>query len=77
VESYFDTGDRADFNNDGGTIRLFPNLSSGLDAARNREARAAAPLVLTGANLDAARAAVAALAPVPGYRFGRAASRSL
>jgi T5SS/PEP-CTERM-associated repeat protein len=61
VESYLDTGDRANFNQDGATIRLFPEFASRLapDAALLWETRGAAPLVLTGEKLAAARRMVA------------------
>jgi hypothetical protein len=54
VESYLDTGDRADF---AGTVRLFPNFGARpkLDAATTRETRGAAPLVVAGPDLAAAR----------------------
>ena len=60
VESYLDAGDRANFNSDGATTRLFPNFAERLDVARNWEARAVAPLVLTGPKLDIIRRMVAA-----------------
>ena len=61
VESYLDTGDRAHFAGQP-TIRLFPDFATRrTDAlALAWEARGAAPLVVTGARLAAARATVAA-----------------
>ena len=35
VESYLDTGDRADFHGDGETIRLFPDFSARLAPRRS------------------------------------------
>ena len=58
--SYLDTGDRANFG-DGPTIRLFADFAARLtpDAARLWETKGAAPLVLAGAKLTAARRAIA------------------
>jgi hypothetical protein len=53
TESFLDTGDRCDFENAAGCTRLHPNL-----AARVRDACACAPLMVTGAELEAARARV-------------------
>ena len=60
VESYLDTGDRANFTGNG-TIRLFPNFAARLtpDAARLWETKGAAPLVLAGAKLTEARQPIA------------------
>jgi hypothetical protein len=57
VESYLDTGDRANFHENGATIRLFPNFFGRPrpDAALVWETRGAAPLVLSGEGLEAAR----------------------
>ncbi len=57
VESYLDTGDRYDFATDAGVIRLHPDFAARLapNMARLWETRAAAPLVMTGAELAAAR----------------------
>ncbi len=49
VESYLDSGDRADFS-DGRVVRLFPEF-----IARLWETRGVAPLVVTGEALEAAR----------------------
>ncbi len=59
VESYLDTGDRADFVQSG-AMRLFPdgNVKSAAHAARAWETLGAACLVVTGPDLEAARASV-------------------
>ncbi len=64
VESYLDTGDRADFGA-GATVRLFPAFGAGPapETALLWEARGAAPLVLTGARLEEARRAAMEAAP--------------
>lgn len=54
VESYLDTGDRANFANGAGVVALHADFS-----AFKWEAEACAPLVVTGAKLDAARRQVA------------------
>jgi hypothetical protein len=48
TESYLDTGDRANFANGGERLALFPDF-----ATRAWEAAGYAPLVVTGARLDA------------------------
>jgi hypothetical protein len=55
VESYLDLGDRANFQ--GEAIRLFPDFASRLapDTALLWETKGAAPLVMTGPGLTAAR----------------------
>lgn len=53
VESYLDVGDRANFANGGEPVTLFPDF-----ATRAWEARGCAQLVVTGAQLQAARALV-------------------
>jgi hypothetical protein len=57
VESYLDTGDRTDFHHDSATIRLFPDFTARLapENASRWETRGAAPLVMTGDKLTAAR----------------------
>jgi hypothetical protein len=67
VESYLDLGDRANFHHDIETIRLFPDFAARLtpETARVWETRGAAPLVMTGDALDAARRAVT------GHALGR------
>jgi hypothetical protein len=50
AESYLDTGDRSDFANGGGVVRLHPDFAS-----LRREAEACAPLVITGPVLEAVR----------------------
>ena len=63
VESYLDSGDRMNFS-DGPALRLFPDFSSrlGSETATLWETRGAAPLVLAGPRLAAARGAVMARA---------------
>jgi len=65
VESYLATGDRADFSRDGDVIRLFPEFAArrAPDIAMLWEAFGAAPLVVSGPRLAAARQAVAAIRP--------------
>ncbi len=55
VESYLDTGGRANFSNGGTPVRLFPDF-----AARVWEAAGCAPLILTGPKLDSVRATLGA-----------------
>jgi hypothetical protein len=50
TESYLDTGDRDKFANGGKRLVLFPDF-----AARTWESAGCAPLVVTGARLDAVR----------------------
>ena len=57
VESYLDVGDRANFSNGGGAVRLFADFSS-----RVWEAFGCAPLVVGGPELAAARRLVNAAA---------------
>ena len=57
AESYLDTGDRSNFVNVEGPIALYPDFST-----RVWEAHGCAPLVVTGAELEAARRWVNALA---------------
>jgi hypothetical protein len=78
VESYLDAGDRANFDNDGKTIRLFPDFMARLapDAARTWEMKGAAPLVLAGPALQIARTAPAAATPQRVTPFTRSGSRS-
>ncbi len=57
VESYLDTGNRAAFANHAGPVWLHPDF-----AAHTREAYGCAPLVVTGAVLDAVRRALDARA---------------
>jgi T5SS/PEP-CTERM-associated repeat protein len=60
VESYLDTGDRTNFRQDGEAMRLFPDFAERLsgDLALLWETRGAAPLVMTGPELEAARKVV-------------------
>jgi hypothetical protein len=53
TESFLDTGDRSNFENGGGPIRLNPDFN-----ARFWEAEGCARLILTGPELEAARAMV-------------------
>ncbi len=71
VESYLDTGDRADFGGD--VIRLFPDFAARFapGAAAAWETRGAAPLVMAGRELAAVKRVVAAHA-----RRGRFGSQS-
>jgi hypothetical protein len=54
VESYLDTGDRTNFSNAGGAVRLFPNFT-----ARMWEMAGCAPLVMTGPVVERTRQALA------------------
>jgi hypothetical protein len=57
VESYLDLDDRADFQQPGEIIRLFPDFTArrGLATAVEWEAKGAAPLVIAGDALKAMR----------------------
>lgn len=57
AESYLDTGDRSNFANCPGPIKLHPDF-----ATREWEANGCAPLVVTGPALDAARRWLMAMA---------------
>jgi hypothetical protein len=57
AESYLDTGDRANFVNNGGPIALYPDFAS-----RMWDAAGCAPLVVTGPALQAAKRWVNGLA---------------
>src|ERR1019366_496555 len=68
VESYLDTGDRANFANGGGAMTLHPDFT-----ARMWEAKACAPLVVIGREVAAARLRLAeAAAGVPDATRGPA-----
>ena len=54
TESYLDTGDRADFTNGGGVVRLHPSF-----AGWRRDAAACAPLLVAGPRLERLRSALA------------------
>ena len=78
MESYLDTGDRADFSNSGATVRLFPDFGA-KHAAENAslwETKGAAPLVMAGAALEAARACLPNRADRPDQRITRKNDRS-
>jgi hypothetical protein len=55
TESYLDTGDRSSFANGGGSVALYPDFSSHV-----WDSKGCAPLVVTGAQLDAVRRRVEA-----------------
>lgn len=58
-ESYLDTGDRSNFADSGGVVRLFPDFSPpSVNVAALWEAKGYAPLVVCGPELEAARALV-------------------
>ncbi len=61
VESYLDAGDRTNFENAGGVVRLHPDFGARLGANMGAvwESRGAAPLVRSGRALAEARAMVA------------------
>ena len=67
AESYLDVGDRSSFANGGGPVALHPDF-----AARGWElcweAEACVPLYVTGPEVEAARALVAAAAARPAGR---------
>lgn len=66
AESYLDVGDRANFSNGGGPMRLFPDFATpAVTNATMWETRSCAALVLHGPRLAAARAWVDALADRP------------
>ncbi len=78
VESYLATGDRADFSRDGNVIRLYPELAArrAPDNAMLWEAFGAAPLVVSGPRLAAARQAVSAIRPQRQARRAEAARQA-
>ena len=57
TESYLDTGNRSSFANGGGSVALYPDFSSHV-----WDSKGCAPLVITGAQLDAVRCRVEARA---------------
>ena len=61
VESYLNTGERANFNQNGAIIRLFPDFAARLapETALAWETRGTASLVMTGEKLAAARQCIA------------------
>jgi collagen type I/II/III/V/XI/XXIV/XXVII alpha len=63
AESYLDVGDRSNFGNVGGEIRLFPDFANCLpDVAMAWETRGCAPLLLCGPRLERTREWISALA---------------
>jgi hypothetical protein len=69
AESYLDVGDRSNFDNADGAIRLFPDFSTrGLDTCLRWEAYGCAPLVVTGEQLDRLRKRLAVRAIMLGYQ---------
>jgi T5SS/PEP-CTERM-associated repeat protein len=65
VESYLDTGDRANFSNGGGEVRLFPDFSARPNlSVRMWEMAGCAPLVMTGPVLERVRRILARAAVV-------------
>ena len=68
TESYLDTGNRSSFANGDGSVALYPDFSSHV-----WDSKGCAPLVVTGAQLDAVRRRVEARAAY-GCVFGPAAS---
>ena len=77
VESYLDSGDRADFQDGDGASRLFPTFGAGRETATAWETRGAAPLVLAGDKLEAARRAVRECAVASAEASPRTPSRAL
>jgi T5SS/PEP-CTERM-associated repeat protein len=62
VESYLDTGDRSNFSNGGGPMRLFPDFSApSIDLATMWEAKGCASLIVWGPPLEAVQRRVNAL----------------
>ncbi len=59
VESYLDAGERSNFANGGGAVALHPVFATAACPGDLWEMRGCAPLVVTGPQLDAARATVA------------------
>ena len=65
VESYLDAGDRANFANAGGTVRLFADFSAAGPAVQDVwEAQGYAPLIVTGKRLAVVRRRIDALAEI-------------
>jgi Hint domain len=63
TESYLDAGDRSNFVNSDGIMRLFPEfLARGLDVCGIWDAYGCAPLIVTGEQLDRVRKRLAVLA---------------
>jgi len=64
-ESYLDTDGRANFANDTGAMRLFPDFATpAIHASTIWEAQGYAPLVVCGSQMDAARTIVNRLATI-------------
>lgn len=66
VESYLDTGDRSNFANAGGPIRLFPDFSGAGRPGMLWEAYASAPLTVVGTEIETVRAMLAERAACAG-----------
>jgi collagen type I/II/III/V/XI/XXIV/XXVII alpha len=76
VESYLETGDRADFDHDG-VMRLHHDFSRRLrpDMAMLWETKGAAPLVMTGPEIAAAHQLITGIAGRGGPQFRKSVSR--
>ena len=60
AESYLDVGDRANFANAEGPLRLFPDFSNRpFDVASSWEAKGCAPLMIVGPEVEAVRRRIA------------------
>ncbi len=76
VESYLDTGDRANFANAGQVMRLYPDFSTGMgNVAAVWDALGCAPLVITGPALVATRGKLAERAGMIGGEKRRTVGR--
>jgi hypothetical protein len=73
VESYLDTGNRGDFANAPGVMRLHPEFAADVASAA-WQSRACAPLHLAGAVVEAVQRRLLARARALGWRMRRAAS---
>jgi len=78
VESYLDTGDRANFANGEGPMRLFPDFATpSLDTASVWEAKGCAPLIIVGPQVDAARLLLAGRAAMNKSQWPEARTRRM